>query len=206
MTPPPPPPPIGQSLPAGLDEGSMFRSLFAAYPDGLIVADAQGRIAARNMVGGEEEAYTPGAHYMATRLYDLDCAAIGESSRTEGGAEEVVEFPQRTGKISYKKLVFRDGRLVVVILEMYVSCMAHPSSVTRRWHRLGGTPAAKSIPPVASSGDLGGHRGAGYARRICYYLSSDRIAQRWESGTRFHCMLDGVGNGDRRRGRSSSGA
>ena len=48
MTPPPPPPPIGQSLPAGLDEGSMFRSLFAAYPDGLIVADAQGRIVLAN--------------------------------------------------------------------------------------------------------------------------------------------------------------
>ena len=45
---PPPPPPIGQSLPAGLDEGSMFRSLFAAYPDGLIVADAQGRIVLAN--------------------------------------------------------------------------------------------------------------------------------------------------------------
>ena len=50
MTPPPrpPPPPIGQSLPGGFDEGSMFRSLFAAYPDGLIVADAQGRIVLAN--------------------------------------------------------------------------------------------------------------------------------------------------------------
>lgn len=79
-------------------------------------ARVQGRIAARNMVGGADELYTPGAHYMATRLYDLDCAAIGESSRTPEGAEEVVEFPQRTGKISYKKLVFQGGRLIGALL------------------------------------------------------------------------------------------
>ncbi|MFT3664567.1 ATP-binding protein [Piscinibacter sp.] len=47
---PPPPPPIGQGLPSGLDEALVFRSLFAAYPDGLIVADAQGRIVLANDV------------------------------------------------------------------------------------------------------------------------------------------------------------
>ncbi len=45
-----PPPPIGRALPGGPDADSIFRSLFAAYPDGLIVADAQGRIVLANDV------------------------------------------------------------------------------------------------------------------------------------------------------------
>lgn len=83
-------------------------------------AKMQGRVAARNMVahasGGTEEVYTPGAHYMATRLYDLDCAAVGESSQVPEGAHEVVDFPQGTGKISYKKLVFRGTKLIGALL------------------------------------------------------------------------------------------
>ncbi len=50
---PPPPPPIGQALPAGLDEAVVFRSLFAAYPDGLIVTDAAGRIVLANDVAAK---------------------------------------------------------------------------------------------------------------------------------------------------------
>jgi PAS domain S-box-containing protein len=44
----PAPPPIGQALPAGFDERGVFRSLFAAYPDGLIVADGAGVIVLAN--------------------------------------------------------------------------------------------------------------------------------------------------------------
>ncbi len=58
---PPAPPPIGQSLPAGLDERSIFRSLFAAYPDGLIVADAQGRIVLANAMAAQLLGYEVGA-------------------------------------------------------------------------------------------------------------------------------------------------
>lgn len=49
----PAPPPIGQALPPGLDEHSVFRSLFAAYPDGLIVADGEGRIMLANPAAAE---------------------------------------------------------------------------------------------------------------------------------------------------------
>ncbi|MGD9831530.1 MAG: ATP-binding protein [Piscinibacter sp.] len=49
----PAPPPIGRALPAGLDEHGIFRSLFAAYPDGLIVADADGRIVLANEVAAQ---------------------------------------------------------------------------------------------------------------------------------------------------------
>jgi len=47
------PPPIGQALPPGLDEHGVFRSLFAAYPDGLIVADGEGRIVLANPAAAE---------------------------------------------------------------------------------------------------------------------------------------------------------
>ncbi|MBN8758184.1 MULTISPECIES: PAS domain S-box protein [Variovorax] len=38
----------GQVLPSGIDEGSVFRSLFAAYPDSLLVVDQTGRIVLAN--------------------------------------------------------------------------------------------------------------------------------------------------------------
>jgi PAS domain S-box-containing protein len=50
---PAPAPPIGQALPPGLDEHGVFRSLFAAYPDGLIVADGEGRIVLANPAAAE---------------------------------------------------------------------------------------------------------------------------------------------------------
>ena len=50
-----PPPPL-PALPSGIDEQNVFRTLFAAYPDALIVADASGAIvlanqAAANLLG-----------------------------------------------------------------------------------------------------------------------------------------------------------
>ncbi|WP_298832614.1 PAS domain S-box protein [uncultured Piscinibacter sp.] len=52
------PPPIGQSSAAEFDERSVFRSLFAAYPDGLIVADGAGCIVLANEIAAELLGYT----------------------------------------------------------------------------------------------------------------------------------------------------
>lgn len=75
----------------------------------------QARVAAANIMGRPEK-WTPGVHYMATRLYDLDCASIGQVAQPVPGAEELVDFPQRTGRISYRKLVVKDNRLVGALM------------------------------------------------------------------------------------------
>lgn len=77
-------------------------------------ARGQAKCAAINMSGGQAT-YAPGAHYMATRLYDLDFASIGH---TTGGAgiEELVDFPQRTGQVSYRKLCLQGHRVVGALL------------------------------------------------------------------------------------------
>ncbi len=74
----------------------------------------QGRAAAIHMTGGSSP-YAPGAHYFATRLYDLDFASIG-SIASAPGAEELVEYPRKTGHIAYKKLVLKDGRIVGALM------------------------------------------------------------------------------------------
>jgi PAS domain S-box-containing protein len=48
------------SLPPGLDESEVFRSLFAAYPDALLVADAAGNIVLANGVAEALLGYAPG--------------------------------------------------------------------------------------------------------------------------------------------------
>ncbi|MFZ5895630.1 MAG: FAD-dependent oxidoreductase [Myxococcota bacterium] len=77
-------------------------------------AKHQGRTAARNMLGGRMR-YEPGAHYFATRLFDLDFAKIGDI-KPGPGREEVIDFPRGTGKIAYKKLVLEHGRLVGALM------------------------------------------------------------------------------------------
>lgn len=82
-------------------------------------ARVQGRIAAGNMSGVRPQKYSPGVHYMATRLYDLDCASMGEiAGPPDGGVgEELVDYPQGTGRISYRKLtIARDGRLIGALM------------------------------------------------------------------------------------------
>lgn len=79
-------------------------------------ARVQGRVAAVNLSRAGDESYSPGVHYMATRLYDLDFASIGQAATPVQGAEELIDFPQHTGKISYKKAVVKDGRLVGALL------------------------------------------------------------------------------------------
>ncbi|MGC4091281.1 MAG: FAD-dependent oxidoreductase [Polyangiaceae bacterium] len=77
-------------------------------------AKHQGRTAARNMLGARMR-YEPGAHYFATRLFDLDFAKVGDI-KPGPGREEVVDFPRGTGKIAYRKLVLEHGRLVGALL------------------------------------------------------------------------------------------
>jgi NADPH-dependent 2,4-dienoyl-CoA reductase/sulfur reductase-like enzyme/pSer/pThr/pTyr-binding forkhead associated (FHA) protein len=77
-------------------------------------AREQGRVAARNM-RGETTDYAPGAHYFATRLFDLDFARIGAIERTEA-RETLVDFPRGTGTIAYRKLVLEGGRLVGALM------------------------------------------------------------------------------------------
>jgi NADPH-dependent 2,4-dienoyl-CoA reductase/sulfur reductase-like enzyme/pSer/pThr/pTyr-binding forkhead associated (FHA) protein len=74
----------------------------------------QGRVAAENMVG-REALYQPGAHYFATRLFDLDFARIGNIDAGPG-REAIVDFPRGTGTIAYRKLVLENGRLVGTLM------------------------------------------------------------------------------------------
>jgi NADPH-dependent 2,4-dienoyl-CoA reductase/sulfur reductase-like enzyme len=76
-------------------------------------ARQQARVAAFNMTGGDV-AYRPGAHYLATRLYDLDFASVGDV--TSERAEPVVDFPRKTGRISYRKVLIQDGRLIGALM------------------------------------------------------------------------------------------
>src|SRR5690606_13820848 len=54
-------------------------------------AQAQAKVAAANMVGQRTQ-YVPGVHYMATRLFDLDCASLGQVTDV-AGAEELADLP-----------------------------------------------------------------------------------------------------------------
>jgi NADPH-dependent 2,4-dienoyl-CoA reductase/sulfur reductase-like enzyme/pSer/pThr/pTyr-binding forkhead associated (FHA) protein len=72
-------------------------------------ARSQARVAAQNMSGAALE-HRPGAHYFATRLFDLDFARVGRIERHEG-SQEIVDLPRGTGQIAYRKLVFSGGRL-----------------------------------------------------------------------------------------------
>jgi len=76
-------------------------------------ARQQARVAAHNMTGGNVT-YNPGAHYLATRLYDLDFASVGDV--TIADAEPIVDFPRRTGRISYRKVLVKEGRLIGALM------------------------------------------------------------------------------------------
>jgi NADPH-dependent 2,4-dienoyl-CoA reductase/sulfur reductase-like enzyme/pSer/pThr/pTyr-binding forkhead associated (FHA) protein len=77
-------------------------------------AQAQARVAALNMLGTPTQ-YAPGVHYMATRLFDLDFASLGQIQDVQG-ASEIVQLPKGTGRIDYKKLVISGGRLVGALM------------------------------------------------------------------------------------------
>ncbi len=69
----------------------------------------QGRVAAVNMSGGQVD-YTPGVHYFATRLFDLDFAKVGDITEAPG-TSSLIDFPRGTGHIAYRKLLIQGGRL-----------------------------------------------------------------------------------------------
>lgn len=69
----------------------------------------QGRVAAVNMCGGQDQ-YKPGVHYFATRLFDLDFARLGEIDDAPGRTS-LIDFPRGTGHIAYRKLVLEGGRV-----------------------------------------------------------------------------------------------
>ncbi|HWZ87632.1 MAG TPA: FHA domain-containing protein, partial [Polyangiaceae bacterium] len=77
-------------------------------------ARAQARVAAQNMSGAHVE-HQPGAHYFATRLFDLDFARVGRIEKSEG-SHEIIDFPRGTGQIAYRKLVFSGGRLAGALM------------------------------------------------------------------------------------------
>lgn len=77
-------------------------------------AQAQARVAALNMLGTPTQ-YAPGVHYMATRLFDLDFASLGQIQDVQG-ASEIVQLPKGTGRIDYKKLVISGGKLVGALM------------------------------------------------------------------------------------------
>lgn len=74
----------------------------------------QGRVAAANMCGSSEQ-YRPGAHYFATRLFDLDFARVGDIAET-AQSRTLLDFPRGTGHISYRKLVVEGGRVKGALL------------------------------------------------------------------------------------------
>ena len=77
-------------------------------------ARLQARVAAQNMRGGKVE-HRPGAHYFATRLFDLDFARIGHIERRDG-TTELIDFPRGTGQIAYRKLVFAGNVLTGALM------------------------------------------------------------------------------------------
>lgn len=66
-------------------------------------------VAAANMAGAEA-VYAPGAHYFATRLHDLDFAAVG-ATEAEPGDVVITARPRTTGRIAHRRLVLRDDQL-----------------------------------------------------------------------------------------------
>jgi NADPH-dependent 2,4-dienoyl-CoA reductase/sulfur reductase-like enzyme/pSer/pThr/pTyr-binding forkhead associated (FHA) protein len=77
-------------------------------------ARLQGRVAAASMTGGVA-AFTPGVHYFATRLFDLDFCSLG-TMRPDSTVEELVDYPKNTGRISYRKLLIKEGKLVGALM------------------------------------------------------------------------------------------
>lgn len=99
--------------------GNVFGAGDVAELDGKLTqlwepARRQAMVAAANIMGGNER-YRPGVLYFATRLMDLDFASVGN---VQGGPgfEEVVDRSQQQGRIAYRKLLIKDGRLAGALM------------------------------------------------------------------------------------------
>jgi pSer/pThr/pTyr-binding forkhead associated (FHA) protein len=77
-------------------------------------ARLQGRVAGRNMAGGTE-VLPRSVHYNATRLYDLDFAGVGHPVEKPGD-QVLIDFPRGSGRVAYRKLIIREGKLVGAIM------------------------------------------------------------------------------------------
>jgi pSer/pThr/pTyr-binding forkhead associated (FHA) protein/NADPH-dependent 2,4-dienoyl-CoA reductase/sulfur reductase-like enzyme len=77
-------------------------------------ARLQGRVAGRNMAGGSES-FRRRVHYNATRLYDLDFAGVGELVEKPGD-QVLIDFPRGGGRVAYRKLIVRKGKLMGAIM------------------------------------------------------------------------------------------
>jgi NADPH-dependent 2,4-dienoyl-CoA reductase/sulfur reductase-like enzyme/pSer/pThr/pTyr-binding forkhead associated (FHA) protein len=87
-------------------------------------ARQQAKVAATNMVG-RDMAYAPGVQYFATRLFDLDFASLGtiaragqnaDGSAAAGTQRDYVDAPRGGGKIAYRRLIVKDGRLIGALM------------------------------------------------------------------------------------------
>lgn len=74
----------------------------------------QGRAAAHNMTGSAGVSTDLTDYYFATRLYDLDFALVSRPMTDADG--ELIDFPKGTGRISYRKLRLKNGKLVSALL------------------------------------------------------------------------------------------
>jgi NADPH-dependent 2,4-dienoyl-CoA reductase/sulfur reductase-like enzyme/pSer/pThr/pTyr-binding forkhead associated (FHA) protein len=78
-------------------------------------ARVQGRIAGANAAGGSLT-FDPGVPYFATRLFDLDYASAGEVVARDASYEEIAESTRKTGRIAYRKVILKDGKLVGALM------------------------------------------------------------------------------------------
>jgi len=96
----------------GLWAPAQEQAQIAAY-NAARAAGALGKVA-------EPKTYAPGNHYMATRLYDLDFASVGDVEGTKVD-QTLVDFPRGTGEINYRKLFVGGGRLLGAVMVGNVS-------------------------------------------------------------------------------------
>ena len=100
-------------LPPGVDEHSLFRALFSAYPDALLLVDAQGRIVLANPAAAELLGY--GTLELASMPVD---ALVPDSmrSRHEGFRDDYARNPRARPMGTQMDLVARrrDGSEVMV--------------------------------------------------------------------------------------------
>ncbi len=64
---------------------------------GAVGAGALAGARGRTKYAGGSALHQPGAHYFATRLFDLDFARLGQIERREG-REELIDFPREPAK------------------------------------------------------------------------------------------------------------
>ena len=111
--PPPQTPARATALPPGIDEHSVFRTLFAAYPDALIVADARGTIVLANPAAAGLLGYS-GAELVGLNVDVLVPDAIRPRHAAYRGAYAHLPKPRPMGNGMELVAKRRDGSEVMV--------------------------------------------------------------------------------------------